>query len=203
MVDAFGDPIHFTLNRTTDATAEPVTLEEFVAHLRATDDDQGLIEGYALAARHKVESDTGRALLTQTWTMTLDKVPANRGAILLPIGPVASVTSVTSYSTADASSTVATSVYRVDTSSLPARIVLKDGQNWPSDLRPENALSILFVAGYGASASSIADQQLVQAVRLLVGHWYANRETILTGTIAQEIQLTYRALTEPLRVPWV
>jgi uncharacterized phiE125 gp8 family phage protein len=204
VVDAFGDRIHFTLNRTTDAASEPVSLEELKTHLRADgDDEDALIDSYILAARHKVEADTGRALLSQTWSMTLDKAPANRKPIMLPIGPVSAVSSITSYSTADASSTVATSVYRADTASVPARIVLKDGQDWPSGLRPENALTVVFVAGYGTTPASVADQQLLQAIKLLVGHWYANREAVLVGSISKDIELAYAALTQPLKVAWV
>lgn len=204
MRDAFGQPIHFSIVRTTDATVEPLTTAEakvFLGQGISTDDT--LIDSFVKAARQKVEADTGRALVNQTWTMTLDKAPSNRCPILLPINPVSSVTSITSYSTADASSTVATSVYRLDTSSLPARIVLKDEQEWPTDLRPENALSIVFVAGYGAAATNISDVGLIQAVRLLMSHWYEHREAVNVGNIVTEVELAYSALIAPHKVPWL
>jgi hypothetical protein len=36
--------------------------------------------------------------------------------------------------------------------------------------------------------------ELRQAVALLVGHWYQNREAVITGTIATEVDLAYRSL---------
>lgn len=208
MFDAFGCPIHFSLTRTTDAVVEPVTLELAKSALKISTDstyEDGLLDNYLRAARLKVESDTNRSLINTSWTISLDKVPSRRRRILLPIGPVSSVTSITSYSTADVSSVVATSVYRVDTGSLPARIVLRDAQEWPSGLRPENALDVLFVAGYGTTAESVTDSGLIQAILLLAGHWYMNREAVVTesGLVSKEIELAYKALTQPLWVTWL
>lgn len=204
MFDASGNPIHFTVDRTTDASAEPLTTAEAKLALRVdVSADDTLIDAYVKAARQKVESDTGRALISQTWTMTLDRVPANRGAILLPVAPVSSVTSITSYSTADASTVLSTSAYRLDIASVPARIVLKENQDWPSDLRPQNALSIVFVAGYGAASSNVKDVGLIHAVRLLVAHWYEQRTPVNVGNIVNEIPLAYDALIAPHKVAWL
>lgn len=201
MFDASGAPVHFTLTRTTDAAAEPLTTAEAKLFLRvdhSTDDT--LIDALVKAARQQVQADTGRALVNETWTMTLDVAPSGGAPILVPIAPLSSVTSITAYATDDTSSTVATSVYRVDTASVPGRIVLKDGQSWPSGLRPKNALSVVCVAGYGASASAITDVPLVQAVRVLVAHWYTNRESVVVGSIATEVPQLYQALVAPFRV---
>jgi uncharacterized phiE125 gp8 family phage protein len=215
MRDVFGAPIHFGLTRTTDASVEPLTLTDVKAQLRVdgtAEDD--LLTAYIKAARQMVEAETGRAFINQTWTLTLDSPPrrsgsgywtepfsasgVRRGAIALPIAPVSSVTSIKAFDAADAETTVSASVYRLDTSSTPARIVLKDGQDWPSGLRPQNALSVVFVAGYGAAAANISDQALVMAVRLLVAHWHANREAV--GDVGDEIALAYKALLAPLKV---
>lgn len=194
MFDAYGVPVHFGLALTTDAAAEPLTLAqvkswERIDHTADEDDLNALIK----AARLRVEGDTSRALVNKTFTLTLDKVPTDN-IITLPIGPVSSVTSIKSYSTADVESTVASSVYRVDTSSVPGRIVLKDGQVWPTGLRYQNALSILFVAGYGANAAAITDTPLIMAMRLLIEHWYANRGAVVVGAVSQEIALGYNFL---------
>lgn len=201
MVDAFGRPIHFSITRTTDASVEPLTTAEAKLALRVdVSTDDALIDSLVKAARQKVEGDTGRALVNQTWTMTLDKVPSG-AAILLPISPVSSVTSIKSWSVADVESTVSSTVYRLDTASVPARIVLRDGQDWPGDLRPENALVIVFVAGYGAASTNIADIGLIQAVRLLVSHWYEHREAV--GDFGEAVALAYDALIAPHKVPWL
>lgn len=204
MLDASGCPIHFSLVRSTDATTEPISTEDLKLTVKIdTDADNALMDAYVKAARQQVEIDSRRALITQAWTMTLDQAPANRGAIWLPIYPVISITSIKSFSTADAESTVATSVYRLDASSLPARIVLKDAQDWPTGLRPQNALQIIFSAGYGAAASDISDTGLLQAARLLAAHWYRQREPIVIGESVSTLPLAYDALIAPHRVPWL
>jgi len=203
MFDASGNLIHFTIVKTTDAAAEPLTAAELKTALKidvSTDDT--LIEAYIKAARQTVEFATRRALINTTYTMTLDSAPTGRGAILLPVAPVSSVTSLKSYATDDTESTVSSSVYRLDASSIPARLVLKDGQSWPTGLRPQNALQVIFVAGYGAASSNITDTGLIQAVRLLATHWYEQREPVADGDM-KEVPMAYQSLINPLVVPWL
>lgn len=204
MFDAYGDPVHFALTRSTDATEEWCTLAHAKAWLKIDDTaDDEVIQALIVAARNKVETDTRRGLLSQSWTLSLDRAPADGAPILFPMGPVISVTSVTSYDTANASSVVATTVYRLDASSLPARLVLKDGQSWPTGLRPENAIEIVFVAGHGTTADTVP-AELHQAARLLIGHWYANREAVLLGSVtAVAVPLAYDALIAPFKVAWL
>ncbi|NDB18915.1 MAG: phage gp6-like head-tail connector protein [Actinobacteria bacterium] len=42
-------------------------------------------------------------------------------------------------------------------------------------------------------------KQAVHAINMLIGHWYFNREAVLTGTISKEIELAVAALLSPLR----
>lgn len=203
MFDAFGRPIHFTFVRTVDAAAEPIITADLKLALRVDHStEDALIDQYGKAARQQVESDTRRALITQTRVLTLDSAPANRWPIWIPVAPVTAV-SLKSFSTADIESTIETSVYRLDTSSLPPRIVLKDGQSWPSDLRPENALQATITAGYGAAGSNVTDVGLIHAVRLLATFWYEQRSPVNIGNIVNELPLAYRALINPLVVPWL
>lgn len=203
MFDAYGDVIHFTDRRTVDAAVEPITLDDFKSANRIDQPDEDeFVEACLKVARDVVEARTGRALISQTRTMTLDQAPACGEPIVLPMAPVSSVTSVTAYATDDTPSTVATSVYRLDTESIPARLVLKDGQEWPTCLRPQNAISIVYVAGYGTASTDIGDDGLVQAVRMLAAHFYKQREPVVVGTIATEIPFTVAALIDRLRVPW-
>jgi uncharacterized phiE125 gp8 family phage protein len=60
-----------------------------------------------------------------------------------------------------------------------------------------NAVEIVFTAGYGAAASSV-DGDLIQAVKLLIGHWFANREAV--GDVGAEIAFSYNAICDNLRV---
>ncbi len=136
MLDASQRPVHLGLQRTVDAAVEPITLDEAKTWLQVSGaSEDGLIETLIATARQQVENDTSLALISQTWTCSLDAEPYP-SRIVLPIGPVQSVTSIKSVDTANAESTVATTVYRVDTASLPARIVRNDGQSCPTVGRP-------------------------------------------------------------------
>jgi len=65
----------FVLERVTDPDIEPITLEEIKRHLRAytdvtiEDDD---FTALVVAGREWVEGYTGRALIDQTWCLTID-----------------------------------------------------------------------------------------------------------------------------------
>lgn len=64
----------FTLERVLDPEIEPVTLAEMKLHLRgfsSVTDDNAQITGLIKGAREWVEDYTGRALIDQTWRLTL------------------------------------------------------------------------------------------------------------------------------------
>lgn len=105
------------------------------------------------AARQHVEDTTRRALITQTWKLYLKRFPAE---IELPRAPLASVTAIAYYDTAGDEQTVAASVYTVDTDSTPGRIYLAPDATWPTDVDDrEKAITITFVAGFGAAGSAV------------------------------------------------
>ena len=191
MIDLLHRPIHYGLTRTVAPATEPVSVQEAKDWLRVSDTaDDFTIQSLIVSAREKVEDDTGLSLLTQTWTWSIDRLPAS-SRLVLPFAPVQSVTSIKSYDVSDAESTVATSVYRVDTDGLIARIVLKDGQSWPSGLRLQNGLLVTAVCGFGDGASAVPTV-LTLAIRMLVEHWFHNRGV---ATQAQkEIEHAYEAI---------
>ena len=186
-------------------TSEPVTVSEAKSHCRVdiTDDDT-LIGTLITAARQHVENVLRRALFTQTWDLVLDEWPWASGWITVPLAPLASVTSVTYYDTAGTLYTLAAASYTVDTVSEPGRIVLNDGYTWPStSLRPANPIYVRFVAGW--STTGAIPQAIKQAILLLIGHWYENREALATsGAIPKQLPLAVDALLAPYRVyRWV
>lgn len=181
------------LKRTSAPATEPVTLTEAKAHCRVDiSDDDTLIGTLIQAAREYVEDVVRRSLITQTWRYSLDCWP-KCNEIALPQPPLISVTSVVYYDSDGDSNTFATSEYDVDADSEPGRIVLKYGKIWPSEaLRPAAPIQITYQAGYGAAAS--VPQKYKQAMLLLIGHWYENRETVIVGTISGPIALAVDSL---------
>jgi uncharacterized phiE125 gp8 family phage protein len=183
----------------TAPATEPVTLVETKAHLRVdiTDDDVQ-IGSLVTAAREQLETDTRRALVTQTWDLVLDAFP-REAKLELPLPPLASVTSIT-YKDADGiTQTFPAGNYVVAVSEIFGRIVLKSGFTWPSTtLWSADAVAVRFVAGYGGAAA--VPQTAKQAILLLVGHWYENREAVVVaGVTAREVPMGYERLMWLLR----
>jgi len=182
--------------QTVAPTAEPVTLTEAKTHLRVdvTDDDV-LITSLITSARQYVEQIARRALVTQTWRLSMQEFPAS-GVIILPKPPLQSVTSITYTDINGTTSTVDSSIYTVDTDSEPGRVVLKYGESWPSaSLANTNPVQVTFVAGYGGQGA--VPEYWKQAILLLVGHWYENREAIVvTGAIPKEMPMAVRSLIQ-------
>ena len=177
----------------TPPALEPVTLGEARLHCRVdVEDDDDVLLRLIMAAREYAEQRECRAYLTQTLELYLDCWPA-RNEIRLPRPPLQSVTSVKYYDEDDAEYTLSSTTYLVDSVSQPGRLVLKSGQSWPSaTLRPANAIVIRFVAGW-ASLGELP-LRIKQAMLLLIGHWYENREATITGTISREIEFAVSSL---------
>lgn len=82
----------------------------------------------------------------------------------------------------------------LDIKSEPGRIVLAYGESWPSTtLRPVNGVCVTFIAGYGDAGSSVP-KNFKNAILLLLGHLYENREATIIGQTVQELPLGVEAL---------
>ena len=165
---------------------EPVTATEAKAHNRIdTSADDTLIATYIAAAREHGEHMTRRAFITQTWVWKLDAFPLG-GVMYMPLPPLQSVTSVQYVDANGATQTWSTDDYDVDTSSKPGRIVPVYNKSFPTTRNDTNAVTVTFVAGYGDATTDVPDQLRV-AINQLVGHWYENREQVVTGTIVAQL----------------
>lgn len=191
-----------SLTLVTPPATEPVTATEAKLHLRVdhTTDD-ALITILIATARQMVEQITRRALITQTWDWKLDGFPA---CFDIPKPPLVSVTSISYVDTAGASQTWASTNYIVDApggpTAQPGRIAPAYGVSYPSTRSIINSVTVRFVAGYGAA--SAVPEPLKQAVLLLIGHLYANRESVVItgrGSIVAEMPQTVEWLCWPYR----
>lgn len=116
-------------------------------------------------------------------------------AIVLPRPPVASITSVQYIDDGGVLQTLDASMYQVDTDSEPARLLPAWGQIWPVTRYPQlSAVKITYVAGYASADAVPATTK--QGIRLLLGHFYENREAVLAAGArgaAQAIELPLAA----------
>jgi uncharacterized phiE125 gp8 family phage protein len=170
----------------TAPAVEAVELGDAKDHLRvAFSDDDRYISDLISTARRYAEDLQRRALITQTWTLWLDRFPSG-DSIELPSPPLQSVTHLKYTDSDDSESTFSADDYIVDTASTPGNIVLAYGSSWPTvTLKPVNAIEIEFVAGYGAYPLAVPFETRA-GILLLVSHWYEHREPIvLEGTPAR------------------
>lgn len=163
------------LNRTTDATIEPVTREEVKEHLRIThgDEDQYL-DSLITAARQYVEERTGRQLISATWTQTFDRFPTcgPLWQIELDRPPLLSTTTaggfgITYFDSDGTSTTMPSSDYRVVNSGHKGRVTPAFGASWPSTRYQTDAVTITYKAGYGTTAASVP-KAIKQAILLYI-----------------------------------
>jgi uncharacterized phiE125 gp8 family phage protein len=188
----------------TPPVAEPLGLEEVKLHCRLDETDvteDTLLADLIVTAREFVEARINRALMTQTIEIVLDGWPCD--GIELPRPPLQSLTSITYTDYLGTVAVVPATTYYLDDDNSPARVMLDYGQSWPSvALRSSGAIVVQFVAGYGDEPTDVP-QSILQAMLLLVGHWYEAREAATDARFAagqQEVPFAVTALLAPYRV---
>ncbi len=168
----------------------PLSLTEVKAHLRVDGTDQdGVIQMYLDAATDYVDGEwgfLGRALVTQTWRLTIDTFPC--AEIKIPLPPLQSISSVGYFDSAgDFQTLVEDTDYFVDDQSEPGWITPMS--TWPTTLDAINSVRIEFVAGYDPSTDSPPDLtanipgDTKQAMLLLITDWMEHRQNTLTETV--------------------
>lgn len=161
--------------------AEPVSLAEAKNHLRIDhSDDNAMIARLLGAARLQCEDEARRPFITRTYVGKADGWPGD-GRFELPWPPLVAVSSITYTDEDGVTSTFASSNYVVDSHSEPGRIVLKRASVWPGEtLQEVNGVTVTWTAGYGPHAQHVPDRYR-QAILLVVGHLYENRESVVVG----------------------
>ena len=191
-----------SLTRQTAPAVEPVTLSEAKAHCRVdTSDDDTYISTLITAAREWCEQYLDRSLIHQQYVMRLDAFPHE---IELPRPPMATsgtTTAVTLTYTLgdDSTATLSATEYRVDRNSTPGVVRQLRAGTWPANLDDQNAISVTWWAGYGASGSSVP-AAIKHAILMLVSHWYETRgATLSTGAVPQEVPFAVRPLLDSVK----
>lgn len=190
-----------SLIQTIAPGTEPVALADVLAAIGYEDDDKdSLLNGYIAAARQYAEDFTNRQFVTATWKLTLDRFPGSVGVIHLQRPPLSSITSITYLDSAGDLQTLDAAKYIFDDGTDPhrARVTPAYGETWPSTQWRINAVTITYVAGYGA-ASAVPDG-LKAAIYMLVGHWFDMPEPVVIGATASEVPKTVDTLLWQFRV---
>lgn len=174
---------------------EPLTRAEAKLHCRVDQDmtdEDSFFEDAIKEARQYCEQVSGRSFITRTLRLPLDTFPGWR--ILLPRGPVQSVTSVIYRDVNGTLTTMDAADYLFDSDIQPAYLQPKPYSFWPwTEYWRAGSVKITYVAGYGAAATSVPGP-VKRAMKMLVGHWYDHRESIIKGMVSKEVEFSVGAL---------
>lgn len=180
---------------TTAPATEPVSASEAKLHCRVDHStEDAIFERLIKMARTQCENISRRAFVTRTYTAYLDRWPG--WCFELPYPPLATISSIKYYDNAGgAAVTINSSNYVVDINSEPGRVAFVDNYSFPSvTLREINGVEIIYTAGYGAAAD--VPDQYKQAMLLLIGHLYENRESVVVQQGVSLVQV-------PQAVEWL
>jgi uncharacterized phiE125 gp8 family phage protein len=181
----------FGLQVTVAPTEEPLDLDEAKGQcgLLGNIAHDTLLQGLITAARIYCERATGKAFITQTLKLTRDCFPDYREeyVLRLPRPPLQSLTPDADHltlgieydDTQGVTQTLAASEYVIDTACEPGRVGLVLGAVWPLTIDQLGVVRVTYLAGYGARAD--VPQTIKQAMLLLIGHWFENREAVGTA----------------------
>lgn len=173
----------------------PVSLAEAKAHLRVDGaGEDGLIGALILAATQHLDGWSGvlgRCLVTQEWRIVLPRFPVfPRDEMRLPLAPVQSAT--ISYFNGENISTTLASGFDL----AGERLMLSYGSTWPNTTWRADAVAVNFVAGYGEPEAVPAP--IKQAILLMVGHWFQNREAAADKPVSA-LPMAVDSLISPYR----
>lgn len=204
----------------------PCTVALAKSHLRVQhDEDDALIEHYIKFSLDYFERSSDTAVAFSHHRLQMDSWPFH-GIIDLPNPPARQVTSVT-YKDADGNDVlVSVEDFKLSLNGGRGRVILA---RTLIGCKPYLPITVSYVAGYGTmtipadkgqgyGAYSYGDTAyfgdaptdqtesydwpltIVQAMLLMVGHCYENRETVVIGTITKDLDHAFTALMHKHRV---
>lgn len=217
-------PLRLRFRRSIAPTALPVTLDEAKAQPNVDfDDDNDLITRFIKTATAHLDGKSGqlfKCICPQTWVMTIDggfpcagqgfydntdrfnelqwwQPEQTEARVVLPLGPVLTVSSVAYVDTTGTTQTLSPSAYDlVPGSGLDdAYLVPKFNTAWPQTQFQGQAATITYTAGYATDDPDF--DRLRSAILLHVSHMYENRGILAGSGSSPELIMGYSALIDP------
>lgn len=175
----------------TDAAEEPITLAEVKTALRIDGTDyDSILTPLIKTARQIGEKITGRDFVNKTWKLYMDDFPSSDSeGIKIEKSMLQSISSIKYYIN-DVLTTYSSSNYYKTYDTNYSWIYLVDGQSYPVIDDRKQAVEIIFVSGYGASASDVP-QAIKQALISMVVALYENAGDCAESSDGQIAQFKY------------
>lgn len=173
---------------------EPVAVSALKSRLRLSGEEHDArLQALIVAARQRVEQESGLVLISQTWLERRDRWDgdgrltafATQFRMLKP--PLRAIEKITVFDADDRGEDWDPDAYFVDAASHPGRLLTRPGMGFPVPGRALAGIRIRFVAGYGETPESVP-APLGLAVELLAASLFAQEEqTVLPLRIASLI----------------
>ncbi len=180
------------LARSIAPTALPVDLDAAKTRMRIEhDDEDDLIESLIAAATDDAENRLHRALLPQTWALSLDELP---GYIVLP-WPVARSVTIEYRATAGAWTSIDADEIFLSTGP-PSFVMPSYGLSWPTPIDHPDAARVTFEA-YSWSAPALVPAGIRQWILARVGELHEQLEA--SGPVV----LHSHKFIDNLLAPWI
>ena len=179
----------------------PVTLAQVKAHLRVTwSDEDTTIQGYLDAAIATIDGPSGclgRAVVAQSWQHVCGG--PRYGQVWLTAQPNA-LTSIKYLDGDEVEQTAMLADFRVLSDGYRFAVIPVTGKAWPTLANRSDALTVIYATGYTNAEATPAP--IKQAILLLVGHWYKEREAS-TVVAMHELPFGVQALLNSYKIGFV
>lgn len=176
--------------------ASPITTAEAKRHCRVTGVAEDLDFARWVESAHRFAiAKTHRAFINSTFTYVLDCFPPDGWGIQLPRPPLSTVTSIKyTDSAGNADQVFSADDYNVLTAQEPGMVTLAYGASWPDTYDDNEAVTITYVGGYGATSASVPEEYLDDMLRYVYAHF---------SRVAPEVMYAVKAelfRTNPVRL---
>jgi uncharacterized phiE125 gp8 family phage protein len=188
------DPVRLPPVQTVAPSALPLALADVKSHLKVDiPDDDGLIAIYMRGAVERLDGYEGElkiALMQQTWAVSYDGFPwgwaltnhdfilGRRPPLLLPLGRSTSIVSVSYFDPTNTQQTLPPSAYFFQPGD--DKLYPSGTTDWPQTAMRPDAVTVTFTGG--ATTPAGVPGAIIDALLLMIGDLYANRETIGAAT---------------------
>jgi uncharacterized phiE125 gp8 family phage protein len=188
--------------RTADPAASLFTLTEIKGHVRRDDtDDDTYIQTLIDAVESYLDGYDGilgLMLVNQSWKDMFSGFPAD-DVLQLSLMPVSTIDSITYYDSDNVQQTLSAGDYTVHDGFSFSYVKLDTDASWPSTYERDDAVTVTYTGGYGAAGSDVP-AAIRHAGKLLIGHYYENREAV--GTVSfSTLPMAVQSLLRPHKRP--
>jgi uncharacterized phiE125 gp8 family phage protein len=181
----------------SEAPEEPLSLHDVKDHISIRHNElDHQIAGWIVAARRKVETDTGIALVPGAYRITVTRFPMYGQPLLLPLWPVTSVESAAYYTRDGVETSIAETLTVSD--GRPTLVHLPQSAQWPTDVRGFDPGVLEVKAGF--ASPNLVPEDLKHAMKVLIDHMSTFRGHVSTTAI-ENIGIDYDRWIERWQLP--